>query len=170
MLARLLGEEGYYVTCATRTADACEVLERVKVDLLIADVLLPDGTCFAAVDIAERKDVPYFLMTGCPEQMAQLRANGDFHLSKPFRLLAFVDEVRDWMRCAIGSARATVRDGIGNSDSAAWRHSCNGRRAYKREGSEGRRVAKLGGTTIGRAGDVCCAGVARRHAIRHEGV
>jgi DNA-binding response OmpR family regulator len=105
MLARLLGEEGYYVTCATRAADACEVLERVKVDLLIADVLLPDGTCFAAVDIAERKDVPYFLMTGCPQQMAQLRANGDFHLSKPFRLLAFVDEVRDRIGPGDGEGR-----------------------------------------------------------------
>jgi DNA-binding NtrC family response regulator len=39
MLTRLLGEEGYYVTCATRTADACEVIERVTADLLIADVL-----------------------------------------------------------------------------------------------------------------------------------
>jgi DNA-binding response OmpR family regulator len=106
MLTRLLGEEGYYVTCATRTADACEVLERVKVDLLIADVLLPDGTCFAAVDIAKRKGVPYILMTGSPDQMAQLRTNGDFHLSKPFKLIAFMDEVR----CRIGPGEGEGRN------------------------------------------------------------
>jgi DNA-binding response OmpR family regulator len=94
MLARLLGEEGYCVTCATRTADACEVIERVKVDLLIADVLVLDGTCFPAVDIAKRKGVPYIPMTGSPDQMAQLQSNGDFHLGKPFRLIAFMDEVR----------------------------------------------------------------------------
>ena len=94
MLARLLGEQGYYVACAMRAADACEVLQRVTADLLIADVLLPDGTCFAAVDIAKRKGLPYILMTGSYDQMVQLRTNGDFHLRKPFRLIAFMDEVR----------------------------------------------------------------------------
>lgn len=105
LLARLLGEEGYCVTLATRTADACELLERVNVDLFIADVLLPDGTCFPAVDIAKRKGVPYFLMTGCHEQMGQLRANGDFYVSKPFRLITFMDEVR---------SRIGPRDGGGS--------------------------------------------------------
>ena len=105
MLTRLLGELGYYVTCAMRTVDACEVLERVKVDLLIADVLLPDGTCFAAVDIAERKGLPYVLMTGDGDQMAQLQTNGALHLSKPFRLIAFMDEVRSRIGPGDGEGR-----------------------------------------------------------------
>jgi len=96
---------GYYVTRAMRTADACEVLERVKVDLLIADVLLPDGTCFAAVDIAERKGLPYILMTGDGDQMAQLQTNGALHLSKPFRLIAFMDEVRSRIGPGDGEGR-----------------------------------------------------------------
>jgi len=105
MLARLLGELGYYVTCAMRSADACEVLERVKVDLLIADVILLDGTCFAAVDIAKRKSLPCILMTGNGDQMAQLQTNGALHLSTPFRLIAFMDEVRSRIGPGDGEGR-----------------------------------------------------------------
>lgn len=64
LLIRLLEDEKYYVSVTARVADAREILERVKVDLFIADVLLPDGTAFAALDTAKRREVPYFLMTG----------------------------------------------------------------------------------------------------------
>lgn len=94
-LMRILEDEEYYVSFATRVADAKDVLTRVKVDLLIADVLLPDGTAFELIDEAKRRGVPYLLMTGSPEHMAQLEANGEFHLSKPFRLANLLGEVRD---------------------------------------------------------------------------
>lgn len=43
LLVGPLEDEGYYVSVSTRAAAACEFLDRVKLDLLIADVLLPDG-------------------------------------------------------------------------------------------------------------------------------
>jgi CheY-like chemotaxis protein len=95
VIGRLLVDENYYVTSVERAGDACEVLERLKVDLLIADVLVADGTGFAATDAAKRLQVPYFLMTGSYEQMALLADNHEFYLGKPFLLTDFLDEVRD---------------------------------------------------------------------------
>ena len=95
VLLSLLEEERYYVSVCRHVAAACEFLDRVKIDLFIADVLLPDGTVFAAVDAAERHKVPYILMTGSPSHMAQLDANAQFHLSKPFKLGEFLSAVRD---------------------------------------------------------------------------
>ena len=76
-----------------------------KFDLFIADVLLPDGTAFAAVDTAKQREVPFFLITGSLSHMAELEANGQFHLSKPFKLADFLGAVRDRIGPANGAGR-----------------------------------------------------------------
>jgi len=106
VLVRFLEEERYYVSTTTCVADAREVLERVKIDLFIADVLLPDGTAFAALDVAKLQKVPYFLITGSRAHMAELEANGQFHLAKPFKLADFLGAVRD---------RIGPSDGVGRN-------------------------------------------------------
>lgn len=93
LLLMILEEAGYYVSVTARVGDAKEMLERSKVDLFIADILLPDGTAFPAIDEAKRRNIPYLLMTGSPRHMAQLEVNGEFHLAKPFKLTAFTDSV-----------------------------------------------------------------------------
>ena len=105
VLARLLEEEKYYVTSTALIAVASELLERVKFDLFIADVVLPDGTAFGALDIAKRHKVPFFLMTGSAAHMAELEANGQFHLSKPFKLADFMGAVRDRIGPGFGEGR-----------------------------------------------------------------
>ena len=93
MLSALLEEEGYFVSSTARVADAKELLERTTVDLLIADMVLPDGTAFPAIDEARRQHIPCLLMTGSWPHMAELKANGEFHLTKPFRLRDFIGHV-----------------------------------------------------------------------------
>ena len=95
VIFRLLEEEKYYVSSTALVAVACELLERVKFDLFIADVVLSDGTAFAALDVAKHHMVPYFLMTGNDAHMAELEANGQFHLAKPFKFADFMGAVRD---------------------------------------------------------------------------
>jgi len=95
VLTRLLEEDNYYVSVSTRAADAIEMLARVKVDLLVSDVLVIGGTAFAAVAAANQREVPYFLITGSLEHMAEFEANGEFHLAKPFKLAEFLGAVRD---------------------------------------------------------------------------
>jgi DNA-binding response OmpR family regulator len=93
LLSMLLEQAGYYVSTTARVADAKQMLERSKVDLLIADILLPDGVAFPAVDEAKRRSIPYLLITGSPKHMAEIQSNGEFHLAKPFKLKDFTYSV-----------------------------------------------------------------------------
>jgi two-component system OmpR family response regulator len=93
LLSSLLEEDGYYVSSTARADDAREILERAKVDLLIADIVLPGGTAFPAIDEARKRNVACLIMTGSFPHMAQLEANGEFYLSKPFKLRELTDNV-----------------------------------------------------------------------------
>jgi DNA-binding NtrC family response regulator len=105
VLSRLLEEEKYYVTSTALVAVASELLERVEFDLFIADVLLPDGTAFAALDVAKLHKVPFFLMTGSDAHTVELESNGQFHLSKPFKFRDFLDAVRGRIGPGEGAGR-----------------------------------------------------------------
>jgi CheY-like chemotaxis protein len=87
LLSTLLEDEGYYIS-----SDA-QILQKTGVDLLIADIVLSDGTASAAIDEAKRRNIAYLLMTGSWSHMAQLEANGEFHLTKPFKLRDFISQV-----------------------------------------------------------------------------
>ena len=93
MLRRCLEDQGYYVTYTDSRASGLAIVERVKLNLLIANVVLPDGTAFDITDLARRKEIPFMLMTGSVEHMSQLDANGQFFLAKPFHLVDFLAEV-----------------------------------------------------------------------------
>lgn len=105
MLVGLLEADGYYVNVATRAADASELLGRVAVDLLIADVLLQGGTTFAAIDAAKERQVPYLVITGSAAHMAQLAANHELYLAKPFNIAEFINAVRSRIGPADGAGR-----------------------------------------------------------------
>ena len=93
LLSTLLEDDGYYISSTSRVADAKQILQKTKVDLLIADIVLPDGTAFAAIDEAKRQNIACLLMTGSWPHMAQLEANGELHLTKPFKLKDFTSQV-----------------------------------------------------------------------------
>ncbi|SRR6266571_2190775 len=62
MLRRTLEERGYSVTV---TADvAHQMLRRAEFDLVIVNILLPDGAAFDVVEMARRRGIRAFLMTG----------------------------------------------------------------------------------------------------------
>ena len=93
LLSTLLEDDGYYISSTARVADATQILQKIKVDLLVADIVLSDGTAFAAIDEAKRRSVACLLMTGSWPHMAQLEANGELHLTKPFKLKDFTSQV-----------------------------------------------------------------------------
>ena len=64
LLSALLEDDGYYVSSTGRIADATQILQKTKVDLLIADIVLSDGTAFAAIDEAKKQNIACLLMTG----------------------------------------------------------------------------------------------------------
>ena len=93
LLSTLLEDDRYYVSSTARVADATQILQKAKVDLLIADIVLSDGTAFAAIDEAKRRNIACLLMTGSWPHIAQLEANGELHLTKPFKLKDFISQV-----------------------------------------------------------------------------
>src|SRR5690349_1482904 len=93
LLSTLLEDDGYYVSSTSRVVDAKQILQKTNVDLLIADIVLLDGTAFAVIDEAKRRSIAYILMTGSRPHMAQLEANGELHLTKPFKLNDFTSQV-----------------------------------------------------------------------------
>jgi DNA-binding response OmpR family regulator len=94
LLREAMESDGYYVTFVKRVADARAVLLRVKFHLLVANLLLPDGTAFDLLEMANQRGISAFLMTGSVEHMAQLEGDGEFYLAKPFRLATFMAEVQ----------------------------------------------------------------------------
>src|ERR1044072_1567214 len=98
LLSTLLEDDGYYISSTARVADATQIFQKTKVDLLIADIVLPDGTAFAPIDEAKRRSIAYILMTGSWPHMAQLEANGEIHLAKPFKLKDFPSQVLQRIR------------------------------------------------------------------------
>ena len=93
LLSTLLEDDGYYISSTGRVADATQILQKTKVDLLIADIVLSESTAFAAIDEAKRRNVACLLMTGRWPHMAQPEANDEFHLTKPLKLTDFTSQV-----------------------------------------------------------------------------
>ena len=93
LLSALLKDDGYYVSSPGRVADATQILQKTKVDLLIADIVLLDDTAFASIDEAKRRNITCLLMTDSWPHIAQLEANEELHLTKPFKLKDFTSQV-----------------------------------------------------------------------------
>ena len=82
MLRRTLEKRGYYVTVTARLNDAHQMLERAKFDLIIVNILLPDGTAFEVMEMAKQRGIRTFLMTGSstmqrPRPLTKLSAASD---------------------------------------------------------------------------------------------
>jgi DNA-binding response OmpR family regulator len=59
-----LEDHGYYVSVTARLNDARQMLERVKFDLIIANILLPDGAAFEVMKMAKEGGIRTFFMSG----------------------------------------------------------------------------------------------------------
>ncbi len=88
LLQKYLGKQGYRVSGAASAADARAMMNGLRYDLLILDVMMPgeDGLSFAS-SIREHHDVPIIMLTalGDPEnRIAGLKTGVDDYLPKPF--------------------------------------------------------------------------------------
>lgn len=59
-----LGDHGYYVSVTVKLNDARQMLERMQFDLIIANILLPDGAAFEVMEMAKKRGIRTFFMTG----------------------------------------------------------------------------------------------------------
>ena len=101
-LCEMLGKEGYTVVSVSTVADACRILDD-SVNLIILDVMLPDGNGFDFCESIRGKGwgVPILFLTACDDEIQIVRgldAGGDDYVTKPFKLLEFMSRVRALLR------------------------------------------------------------------------
>lgn len=88
LLQRYLGEHGYSVSVAASCAEALAATRNLTFDLIVLDVMLPDGSGVQLTrTLRAERDTPILLLTarGEPDdRIAGLEAGAEDYLGKPF--------------------------------------------------------------------------------------
>ena len=103
LLARYLESQGFRVLLAATCADLRERLSTNKIDLIVLDVMLPDGS---GLDLCrdlrgERSAIPIILLTALKEDVDRiigLEIGADDYLGKPFNPRELVARIRAVLR------------------------------------------------------------------------
>jgi DNA-binding response OmpR family regulator len=112
-LSFALEREGYGVACARTRAETERLLQRQGFDLLILDVMLPDGSGFDICRAVRRRSpVPIIFLTARDEEVDVVRGldlGADDYVAKPFRVRELISRVAAALRRAVpGDAAGQV--------------------------------------------------------------
>lgn len=102
-LGDLLTKEGYAVVCTQNLAQACKALSGADFDLLILDVMVPDGNALVLCETlrAGGCETPILFLTACDDEIQIVRgldAGADDYVTKPFKLLELLSRIRALLR------------------------------------------------------------------------
>lgn len=102
-LCELLQKEKYTIHSVETCAAARAALQQNAVDLMILDVMLPDGSGLALCTEmrSQGNDVPILFLTACDEELQIVRgldAGGDDYVTKPFKMQELLSRVRALLR------------------------------------------------------------------------
>ena len=88
---RILEREGFYVYCAACLQEAYEILNEHTPDVLVLDIMLPDGSGLAFCEkIRPKTTIPVLFLTALDEKneiIQGLVAGGNDYITKPFSLM-----------------------------------------------------------------------------------
>jgi two-component system, OmpR family, response regulator RegX3 len=116
-LVEALRREGFDTAVSTSAADSLEAFERARPDLVLLDVMLPDGSGFEVCrELRTRSRVPIIMLTARGEEadrVAGLELGADDYVVKPFSARELVARVRAVLRRA---AEASERRGEGATE------------------------------------------------------
>lgn len=102
-LYELFIKEGYDVICAANCTEACAQVSSAGLDMIILDVMLPDGSGFNLCTKWRKSGIaaPILFLTSCGDEIQIVRgldAGGDDYITKPFRLRELLSRIRAHMR------------------------------------------------------------------------
>ena len=102
-LCELLTKEDYEPTPACNCAECKEIFTDNTFDLVILDVMLPDGNGVELCNFIRSTDTetPILFLTACDEEFQIVRgldAGADDYVTKPFRLLELLSRIRALLR------------------------------------------------------------------------
>jgi two-component system phosphate regulon response regulator OmpR len=117
MIARYMQEQGFRVQVASKCAEVHEKIVTNHIDIIILDVMLPDGS---GLDLcrdlrALRSTIPIILLTALKEDVDRiigLEIGADDYLGKPFNPRELVARIRAVLRRAANSDQEPRSAGI----------------------------------------------------------
>jgi two-component system response regulator RegX3 len=120
-LSEALGREGFDASVASTAAEALELAREVEPDVVLLDVMLPDGSGFDVCrELRRTSQVPIIMVTARGEEadrVVGLELGADDYVTKPFSAREVVARIRAVLRRteqappAPGDADAQVRIG-----------------------------------------------------------
>ena len=121
--------EGYHILKAETAAECLQVLRESDVDLIILDVMLPDGSGVELCTRIKREfEIPILFLSALGENediIAALRAGGDDYLTKPYDINVLIARVEARLR-SVHKEKRFLRFGPLRFDTAARRCDHNG--------------------------------------------
>jgi two-component system, OmpR family, response regulator RegX3 len=124
-LSFALDREGHAVTCAATKAEAERLLARQGFDLLVLDVMLPDGSGFdICASVRRRSRTPVIFLTARDEEVSIVRGldlGADDYVAKPFRVRELTARIAAALRRASPAEHGVIRAGPLSIDLAAAR-------------------------------------------------
>jgi two-component system response regulator RegX3 len=119
-LERGLAREGFVVRVARDGAQALELFDAVKPDIVLLDIMLPK---VSGIDVARqlrrRSSVPIIMVTAKSEEIdtvVALEVGADDYVTKPYRMRELVAR----MRAALRRARTAAPDAEGDDDGGVY--------------------------------------------------
>lgn len=103
-----LSKEGYHCACAFDGAEAADLLEKERYDLILLDVMLPEIDGFELMDYIRPLEIPVIFLTAAAsvrDRVKGLKLGAEDYIVKPFEvveLLARIDVVlRRYKKCDV---------------------------------------------------------------------
>jgi two-component system response regulator RegX3 len=112
-LAEALARESFDTKVAATAAEALELAARIQPDLVLLDVMLPDGSGFDVCrELRQRSQVPIIMLTARGEEadrVVGLELGADDYVVKPFSAREVVARIRAVLRRADSPAQPDER-------------------------------------------------------------
>ncbi|MBU5485567.1 response regulator transcription factor [Clostridium sp. MSJ-11] len=97
-----LEKEGYLVTNANTVKSSYKLMAISNFDLILLDVMLPDGNGFEfCKSIRTKSNIPIIFLTACDEEVnvvLGLDMGGDDYITKPFRVKELISRIKAILR------------------------------------------------------------------------
>lgn len=102
-----LKKEGFMSKCAKNLKEAMNIYNNYKFDLILLDVMLPDGSGYDfCSDIRKKDNIPVIFITACDEEanvVMGLDIGGDDYITKPVRVKELMSRINAVLRRKGGS-------------------------------------------------------------------